>query len=130
MSIDIDSYDLDVFRSIRIYHPKLLIIESGRQKYSVLSEHSIEQKMNSFTSIYNEVSKKYYLIFYSGNLFFLNKTFFSKNHIMQNYYIDDELHYLLHCLYLNYFKYGFLKKNLINLLSKNKYILKLLIDYK
>ena len=35
MSIDIDSYDLDVYRSIEIYHPKLLIIESGRQKYFI-----------------------------------------------------------------------------------------------
>ena len=130
MSIDIDSYDLDVFKSIKIYHPKLLLIEAGRQKYGVLSEHSIDKKMNSFSSIFNEVSKRYYLIFYNGNLFFLNKNFFSKEHIMQNYFIDNELHYLLHSFYVNYYKYGYFKKNLINLLSKNKYILKLLISYK
>jgi hypothetical protein len=130
MSIDIDSYDLDVFKSIEIYHPKLLIIEGGRQKYKILSEHLIDKNLNSFSSIFNEVSKKYYLIFYNGNLFFLNKNFFSKKHILLNYFIDDELHYLLHCLYCNYFKYGFLKKKIINLLSKNKYILKLLINYK
>ena len=130
MSIDIDSYDLDVFRSIRIYNPKLLIIEAGRQKYKVLSEHHIDGEMNSFSSIFNEVGKKYYLIFYNSNLFFLNKNFFSKDHILQNYFIDDEFHYLLHCLYFNYSNYGFFKKKLINLLSKNKYILKLLINYK
>jgi len=130
MSIDIDSYDLDVFKSIEIYHPKLLIIEAGRQKYKVLSEHLIDKNLNSFSSIFNEVSKKYYLIFYNSNLFFLNKNFFSKDHILLNYFIDDELHYLLHCCYCNYFKYGFLKKKIINLLSKNKYILKLLINYK
>ena len=130
MSIDIDSYDLDIFRSIKIYSPKLLIIEAGRQKYKFLSEHLINREMNSFSSIFNEVGKKYYLIFYNGNLFFLNKNFFSKDHILQNYFIDDEFHYLLHCLYFNYSKYGFFKKSLINLLSKNKYILKLLISYK
>ena len=62
MSIDIDSYDLDVFKSIKVYHPKLLIIEGGRQKYGVLSEHAIDKKLNSFSSIFNTVSKKYYLI--------------------------------------------------------------------
>ena len=35
MSIDIDSNDLDVYRTINEYHPKLLIIEAGRQKYNL-----------------------------------------------------------------------------------------------
>ena len=130
MSIDIDSYDLDVFRSIETYFPKLLIIEGGRQKYGIISEHSIDKKSNSFTSIYNEVSKKYELIGYNGNLFFLNKEIFSKEHIAENYITDDEYHYALHCIYVNYKKRGFLKEKLINLLSKNKQILKLFINYK
>lgn len=52
MSIDIDSYDLDVYRSIEIYFPKLLIIEGGRQKYGVFSEHSMNGESNSFSSIH------------------------------------------------------------------------------
>lgn len=130
MSIDIDSYDLDVFRSIKEYHPKLLIIESGRQKYSELSEHSKDKKLNSFSSIYNIVKEKYYLIFYNGNLFFLNKANFTKKHIEDNYYTDDEYHYLLHCIYHNYSKRGSLKRSLINLLSKNKFLMKLIFNYK
>tara|TARA_B100000963_G_scaffold87114_1_gene74716 strand:+ start:527 stop:1270 length:744 start_codon:yes stop_codon:yes gene_type:complete len=130
MSIDIDSYDLDVFRSIKIYHPKLLIIESGRQKYGVLSEHSKNKNQNSFSSIYNVIKHKYYLIFYNGNLFFLNKNDFSKTHIANNYYLNDEYQYLLHCIYHNYSKRGFFKRLLIDLLSKNKFLMKLIINYK
>jgi len=130
MSIDIDSYDLDVYRSIEIYHPKLLIIESGRQKYGILSEHSKDKKHNSFSSIFDVVKKKYFLIFYNGNLFFLNKTHFSEKHIKDNYYTDDEYQFLLHCIYHNYSKRGFFKKLLIDFLSKSKLLLKLIISYK
>ena len=130
MSIDIDSYDLDVYKSIKEYHPKLLIIEAGRQKYGTLSVHTIDKNLNSFSSIFNTISKKYYLIFFNGNLFFLNKEFFSKDHIKKNYHLDDEYHYLLHCIYLNYKKKIFLKKILIDLLSRSKFILKTLINYK
>ena len=130
MSIDIDSYDLDVYRSIKLYHPKLLIIESGRQKYGVLSEHSQHKQYNSFSSIYNVIKKKYYLIFYNGNLFFLNKTHFSEKHIKDNYYTDDEYQFLLHCIYHNYSKRGFFKKLLIDFLSKSKLLIKLIISYK
>ena len=70
MSIDIDSYDLDVYKSIKVYHPKLLIIEGGRQKYGIISVHAKDKKLNSFSSIFSTISKKYYLIFYNGNLFF------------------------------------------------------------
>lgn len=130
MSIDIDSYDLDVYRSIENFHPKLLIIEGGRQKYGIFSEHSIENKMNSFSSIYDEISKKYFLICYNGNLFFLNKNSFSKEHVEKNYYTDDEYNYLLHCIYLNYLKRGFIKRILMNLISKSKFLMRLIIDYK
>ena len=62
LSIDIDSYDLDVFRSIKLYSPKLIIIEAGRQDYGILSEHSIDNNLNSFSSIHNEFKKNHYLI--------------------------------------------------------------------
>ena len=130
MSIDIDSNDLDVYRTINEYHPKLLIIEAGRQKYNVFSENSVDKKMNSFSSIYKCISKKYYLIFYNGNLFFLNKDSFSEKHIKKNYYTDDEYHYLLHCIYVNYKKRGLFKKILIDLFARSKLILKLFISYK
>lgn len=130
MSIDIDSYDLDVYRSIKLYHPKLLIIEAGRQKYDVLSEHSKDKKQNSFSSIFDVVKKKYFLIFYNGNLFFLNKTYFTEKHIKENYNTDDEYQFLLHCIYHNYYKRVFYKRLLIDFLSKSKLLLKLMINYK
>lgn len=130
MSIDIDSYDLDVYRSIKLYHPKLLIIEAGRQKYGVLSEHSKDNKQNSFSSIFDVVKEKYFLIFYNGNLFFLNKNHFSEKHIKDNYYTDDEYQFLLHCIYYNYFKRPFYKRFLIDFLSKSKLLLKLIVNYK
>ena len=89
-----------------------------------------DKKLNSFSSIFNTVSKKYYLISYNGNLFFLNKDFFSKEHVVKNYYLDDEYHYLLHCIYYNQSKRNFFSNLFINILVKNKFILKLLINYK
>ena len=59
-----------------------------------------------------------------------NKDNFTKKHIEDNYYTDDEYHYLLHCIYHNYSKKGSLKRSLINLLSKNKFLMKLIINYK
>ena len=130
LSIDIDSYDLDVYRSIEVYHPKLLIIEAGKQSYGVFSEHSQNNQFNSFSSIYNIVSKKYYLIFYNGNMFFLNKNYFSKSCVLKNFFLDDELHYLLHNLYHDYERASVLKKTLIDIISTYKNFIKFLIKLK
>ena len=74
--------------------------------------------------------KKILSDFFNGNLFFLNKDFFSEKHIKKNYYTDDEYHYLLNCIYSNYKKKVSFKKILIDLLSRSKFILKTFIKYK
>jgi len=123
LSIDIDSYDLDIFRSIKLYSPKLIIIEAGRQDYGILSEHSKDKNLNSFSSIYNEFNINYYLIFFNGNCFFLNKKHFNENLVKLNFYLNDKLHYYLHKIFVNYDKKNLLKKIIWRLIPKNIIIL-------
>lgn len=118
LSIDIDSYDLDVYRSLKKNYPKLLIIEAGRQKYGILNEHSFNNKLNSFTSINNEIKKKYYLIFYNGNMFYLNKNLFNLSDVEKKFFLDDKMHYILHSLLYNPKKNFLLKKILVSLIVK------------
>ena len=127
LSIDIDSYDLDVFRSIQIYSPKLIIIEAGRQNYGVLSEHSIDKNLNSFSSIHNEFKKNFYLIFFNGNCFYLNKKHFDENLIKLNFDLNDKLHYYLHQIYANYDDKNLIKKIIWRLIPKNIIILDLVM---
>ena len=128
LSIDIDSYDLDVFRSIKLYSPKLIIIEAGRQDYGILSEHSIDNNLNSFSSIHNEFKRNYYLIFFNGNCFYLNKKNFNENLIKSNFFLNDKLHYYLHKIFVNYNNKNFLKKIIWRLIPKNIVILDFLFN--
>ena len=128
LSIDIDSYDLDVFRSIKLYSPKLIIIEAGRQDYGILSEHSIDNNLNSFSSIHNEFKRNYYLIFFNGNCFYLNKKHFNENLIKSNFFLNDKLHYYLHKIFVNYNNKNFLKKIIWRLIPKNIVILDFLFN--
>ena len=123
MSIDIDSYDLDIFRSIQIYSPKLIIIEAGRQNYGVQSEHSIDKNLNSFSSIHNEFKKNFYLIFFNGNCFYLNKKHFDENLIKLNFDLNDKLHYYLYRIFVNYDDKNLIKKIICRLIPKNIIIL-------
>ena len=127
LSIDVDSYDLDIYRSIKKYHPKLLIIEAGRQSYGILSEHSMDNQLNSFSSIHQVISKKYYLIFYNGNMFYLNKNYFSLSEVKEKFYLDNKLHYQLHRLYYNYIMDTNFKKFILNMLPKNKILIEIVI---
>ena len=127
ISIDIDSYDLDAFRTIKFYEPKMVIIEAGKQKYGVLSEHSLDKKLNSFSQIYNEFKNNFFLIFYNGNLFFLNKIYFDKKKVEKNFYINDKLHYYLHRIYSNYENQSIYKKIILKLIPKNVFLISLIL---
>ena len=127
LSIDIDGYDLDVYRSIKKNHPKILIIEGGRYQYGDIAEHSKYKKLNSFSSIHREISSKYYLIFYNGNMFYLNKDFFSFNEVKNNFYFDDKTHYLFHKFHWNNKDMSILKKIIIFFIPKNMLIRNLIL---
>ena len=126
LSIDIDSYDLDVWRSIKKYKPKIIIIECGRQNYGELSEHSSDSKLNSFSSTFSVFKETHELIFFSGNCFFLDKSFFkNKIDLKNNFVVDDYKNFLLHRLYYNFSEHSVIKKKLLKYLTP--FFLKILI---
>ena len=90
LSIDIDSYDLDVWESLQDYRPKIVIIEINNEiSPGIKQRHSSENWLNSFTSTL-EVgkSKGYTLICHLFNLFFIRNDLLDKIKIEQKY-IDD-----------------------------------------
>ena len=105
----------------------MVIIEAGKQNYGVLSEHSFDKKLNSFSQIYNEFKNNFFLIFYNGNLFFLNKIHFDKKKVKKNFYINDKLHYYLHRIYSNYENQSIYKKIILKLIPKNEFLISLIL---
>lgn len=80
LSIDIDSYDLDVWESVTFYKPKLVIIEINNDiPPGVLQRHSEQHWLNSFTSTVEVGTKKSYtLVCHSFNLFFIRNDLLDK----------------------------------------------------
>lgn len=73
LSIDIDSYDLDIWESLHNYHPKIVVIEinSGIMP-GVLSRNNKIHDGNSFSSTLQVASSKnYYLVCHTGNCIFV-----------------------------------------------------------
>ena len=77
LSIDIDSYDLDVWESLENYTPKIVIIEvDGRIPPGIILRHSDKVIGNSFSATLQVGKKKGYLpICYTGNLIFIRNDY-------------------------------------------------------
>ena len=76
LSIDIDSYDLDVFLSIKNYNPKILIIEANRMAVGTLHKHDKTIFGNSFSQIIKDIKPKDYIpIVFTGNIIFVKSEF-------------------------------------------------------
>ena len=86
LSIDIDSYDLDVWETLEKYRPKIVVIEINSSiKPGIIRRHDSNNQGNSFSATV-EVGKKkgYVLICHTGNCIFLrndlkNKINYEKN---------------------------------------------------
>ena len=73
LSIDIDSYDLDVWETLEKYRPKIVVIEINSSiKPGIIRRHDSNNQGNSFSATV-EVGKKkgYVLICHTGNCIFL-----------------------------------------------------------
>ena len=58
LSIDIDSYDLDVWETLEKYRPKIVVIEINSSiKPGVIQRHGLKNQGNSFSATV-EVGKK------------------------------------------------------------------------
>lgn len=86
LSIDIDSFDLDVWESMENYNPKIVIIEINSSiPVGILSRHNSKISGNSFTSTLSVGSKKNYtLVCHTGNLIFI------KNDLVKNIQLPQE----------------------------------------
>ena len=86
LSIDIDSYDLAVWESVKFYRPKLVIIEINNDiPPGIKQRHSEHNWLNSFTSTVEVgIEKGYTLICHSFNLFFIRNDFLDKLNLDPN----------------------------------------------
>ena len=77
LSIDIDSYDLSVWKSLKKYRPKIVVIEiNSGIKPGIKQTHGRNRLGNSFTSTVNFATKiNYQLLCHTGNCIFIDKKY-------------------------------------------------------
>ena len=73
LSIDIDSFDCDVWESLECYQPKVVIVEINSYiPPGIVLRHSSKTSGNTFTATLNVgIQKGYKLVCHTGNLFFV-----------------------------------------------------------
>ena len=116
LSIDIDSYDLAVWKSLINYQPKIVIIEinSGIEP-GIFQIHSKKKSGNSFTATVTYAKKNgYELVCHTGNCIFVKRKYLKKIKIKKYYIKNPQL--LFDKSWLNK-KENILKKILLSYLS-------------
>lgn len=86
LSIDIDSYDYQVWKSLKTYRPKIVIIEINSYVNTVDDEYHIHEpgKYNgsSFKStLHLGIEKDYTFVLHTGNMIFVRNDLFDKLNI-------------------------------------------------
>ena len=85
LSIDIDSYDYQVWKSLKVYKPKIIIIEINSSVKVNNDEHIHEPNKyegTGFKPTYDlGLEKGYKFILHTGNMFFIREDLFSKLNI-------------------------------------------------
>ena len=87
LSIDIDSFDLAVWKSLKKYRPKIVVIEINSSLAPGIKQlHSSKKQGNSFTSTLEFAKKNgYELVCHTGNCIFLEKKILKKIKFQQKY---------------------------------------------
>ncbi len=118
LSIDIDSYDLEVWKSLIYYSPIIVIIEINSSiKPGIVQIHSKDKTGNSFTSTINYAKKNgYELVCHTGNCIFIKKNYIKKIKLEKKYVDKPEL--LFDKSLLNKKENKF-RKYILNLLPQN-----------
>ena len=80
LSIDIDSFDLQIWRSLKKYRPKIVVIEiNSGIPLGVKQTHNPPKIGNSFTSTVEYATKNnYQLVCHTGNCIFIDKKYVKK----------------------------------------------------
>jgi hypothetical protein len=98
LSIDIDSYDLDVWDSLENYFPKVVVIEINSSiPPGIVWRHGPSTPGNTFTATINVAKVKgYTLVCHTGNLIFVRDDFAKNLMIEAKFRIFPELLFLHH----------------------------------
>ena len=93
LSIDIDSYDLDVWESLSNYSPKIVVIEINSSiPPGIILRHSGKISGNTFTATCNVAQQKNYtLVCHTGNLIFVRNAEVSKLNLEARFLIYPDL---------------------------------------
>ena len=93
LSIDIDSYDCDVWESLTDYRPAIVVIEiNSSVPPGVIWRHSDKTMGNTFSATHNVARKKgYTLVCHTGNLIFVRDDEIEKVNLEQRYVDYPEL---------------------------------------
>ena len=93
LSIDIDSFDLAVWKSLKNYRPKIVVIEINSGIAPGIKQiHSLKKQGNSFTSTVDYAKKNgYELVCHTGNCIFLERKILKKINFEKKYFKKPEL---------------------------------------
>ncbi len=96
LSIDIDSFDLEVWESLSLYKPKIVIIEINSSYlpgiYKWHSDYNKNCNGNSFSATLNVAQKKgYELVCHTGNMIFVKRELLELININDKYILYPEL---------------------------------------
>lgn len=93
LSIDIDSYDLDIWESVEKYLPKIVVIEINSSVIpGILQRHSQKLEGNSFSSTLSVgINKGYTLVAHTGNLIFVQNDLINRLNLENRYLKYPEL---------------------------------------
>ena len=132
LSIDIDSFDLAVWKSLKNYNPKIVVIEiNSGIKPGIEQVHSKDKIGNSFTSTVSFAKKKnYVLVCHTGNCIFLKKKYIKMIGLKNIYINNPELLFDKSWLdkkenFVKIIIKSFLPIKLIDLLKKLRILLKI-----
>ena len=82
LSIDVDSYDYQIWESLEIYKPKIIIIEINSSIKPDIENHIHTEGIyqgTSFLQMYNlGIKKGYKFILHTGNMFFIRNELFDQ----------------------------------------------------
>jgi hypothetical protein len=103
LSIDIDSYDLDVWESLNNYSPKIIVIEINSSiPPGIVWRHSAKTRGNTFTATCNvALQKGYTIVCHTGNLIFVRTDQIGKLNLEDRFIKYPELLFLFDFVWIS-----------------------------
>lgn len=105
LSIDIDSYDLDIWESLKNFKPKIVVIEPNSDfDVNIFKRHYKKIPGSSFSSILKTGNDKgYALVCHVGNMIFVDKKYIKRINLNKKFIKNQNLLYNPFHKNLNFF---------------------------